>query len=66
MLTKNGKSTTTKLFQFQTESFYSCFYKCWMVEWEYMNSKGVVLRGVARSVEAAKKQTARWGYSEAA
>jgi hypothetical protein len=65
MMTKNGVSTTTIPGQFQSERFYSCFQKCWMVQWDYRTPKGKLHSGVARSLEAAKKQAARHGYREA-
>ncbi len=56
MIKGNGYSTTIKPGQFQTERFYSPFYKCWMVQWDWRNPAGRLYSGVARSLEAAKNR----------
>jgi hypothetical protein len=66
MITENGVSTTSEPGQFQAERFYSCFSKCWMVQWNYRDIQGRLRSGVARSLEGAKKQAAKHGYREAA
>jgi hypothetical protein len=61
-----SEESNLKLGEFQYQQFWSCFYKCWMFQWEYLDLNGMLHSGVARSVEAAKKQAARHGYREAA
>ena len=66
MITETGVSITRIPGQFQTERFYSAFYKRWMIQWDYRDMAGRPHEGVARSLGAAKKQAAKHGYKEAA